>query len=131
MNYMSKLPRKKTNIIRKKTPVIYLLLISICTLMLLTIINIISLYLPFDVNVSASGNTKTIQKPTSDIDTANKWKLFLQKHPTYLYGWLELAQFTKDQGNTDEAALYVERARALDPNNETVLKLRKELARQY
>ena len=48
------------------------------------------------------------------------WKDFLTENPTYLDGWIELANIELKLENLEEAKLSLDKAKAIDPNSSKV-----------
>jgi cytochrome c-type biogenesis protein CcmH/NrfG len=63
------------------------------------------------------------QKGSTLVGQARYWEDFLSKNPTYLDGWLELAQIEYELGNTNYALGALNSARAINPNSPKVKKL--------
>lgn len=62
-----------------------------------------------------------------NVDLISYWESFVEKHPTYRDGYLELAHAYKAQGMNDKSKHYLELARILDPNNLEILNTYQEL----
>ena len=48
------------------------------------------------------------------------WEEFLAENPTYLDGWIELANIELKLGKTEEAKLSLDKAKAIGPNSSKV-----------
>jgi len=48
------------------------------------------------------------------------WEEFLAENPTYLDGWIELANIELKLGNLEEAKLSLDKAKAIGPNSSKV-----------
>ena len=55
------------------------------------------------------------------------WENFLAKNPTYLDGWIELANIELALGNPEEAQLSLEQAKTISPNSSSVKALQEVL----
>lgn len=55
------------------------------------------------------------------------WLDIVSKHPTYRDGYLELAQIEIDLGNKEKAALYIQKARMIDPNSSIIARFEEKL----
>lgn len=57
----------------------------------------------------------------------NYWKQIVVTYPDYRDGYVQLAQVSYDLAHFDEVKQYIAQAQALDPNNEVILQLQKEI----
>jgi cytochrome c-type biogenesis protein CcmH/NrfG len=48
------------------------------------------------------------------------WEKFTQENPTYLEGWVELANISFQMGNQEEALVFLEKAKTINQNSEKV-----------
>ena len=55
------------------------------------------------------------------------WEEFLAENPTYLDGWIELANIELKLGKTEEAKLSLDKAKAIGPNSSKVKDLEEAL----
>lgn len=55
------------------------------------------------------------------------WKVFLAENPTYLDGWIELANIELKLGKLEEAKLSLDKAEAISPNSSKVKALEETL----
>ena len=55
------------------------------------------------------------------------WEEFLAENPTYLDGWIELANIELKLGKTEEAKLSLDKAKAIGPNSSKVKVLEEAL----
>lgn len=52
---------------------------------------------------------------------------FIQKNPSYIPGWLELAKILYEENDFEKAKFYFEKAKSINPNSEEVYKVQKEI----
>ncbi len=55
------------------------------------------------------------------------WEEFLAKNPTYLDGWIELANVNLKLGEKEEAKLSLEKAKTISPNSSKIKDLEESL----
>jgi tetratricopeptide (TPR) repeat protein len=60
-------------------------------------------------------------------ETITFWKSFIEKHPSYREGYMELSRLYSTEGDMKEAIHYYQLAKVLDPNNMFVQELGKTL----
>lgn len=71
----------------------------------------------------------TTEQPSTNQEQINleatyaKWQSIIQSHPDYRDGYIELSRLTYMLNKSQEARLYIEKARSLDPNNEDIKQL--------
>ena len=63
----------------------------------------------------------------ADQQTITAWEQILEERPDYRDGWIQLAAAYYKIGERLKAKQALEKAKALDPNNETILNFEKFL----
>ena len=91
--------------------------ILLCCLILLITLSFfnISYYLFPKKN---SGNNQLVHSNTNQ--TVVYWQEFLESHPTYFFGWIELAELELMSGNKSKAIEALMQANNINPNSQEV-----------
>ena len=55
------------------------------------------------------------------------WQTFLESHPYYIEGWIQLTKLDIQNGDKSNAQIALENAKKINPNSEEVINLKKEL----
>jgi len=77
-------------------------------------------------------NNKVITKNTETKDEDTEiafWQKIVEENPTYRDGWIRLAVGYYEDGDVDRAIEALDKAKEIDPNNETVKSLNKIIQR--
>jgi len=100
-------------------------------LVLASLFFILSLFLLHDVNQRKTNRVLGLQTQLqADQKTAFAWEQILAERPNYRDGWIQLAAIYSKLGYREKALEALNRARQLDPNNETILSFEKILEGQ-
>ena len=114
---MSKNPSKKKSIKVNKSRIYYL-----CFFFLLIALSL------FNLSLSIFSRPKIVYSaynPTQKKITF--WQSFLEAHPTYFEGWIELSVLQLKSGDKEAARYAFVRARKINPNAEEIKNLSREL----
>lgn len=99
----------------KKNNSKYLILASLTLLLVLSVFNL-SFYLNLKPNVIYA-----------KIDNTDKrigfWNTFLEYHPDYFEGWIEVAKMEYKRGNLESANIALSNAKNLNPNSPEIIAL--------
>lgn len=123
---------KKVEVKKTKQPAVSkrnqnLLLVSMA--IFLVVFSFVWLKTGFSQNQQQVLGTKNIvgdqQLVTSDQQLITDWEKIVKLYPNYRDGWLQLAVRYNQVGDKEKALNALEKAREIDPNNETVKSLEK------
>lgn len=103
-------PKKKTGI---KKGLIYLCSCSTVILILLISSFNLKTYLGKQSVLGLASEAET-----NNLNEKTFWLDFLKDNPSYIDGWIALTKIELDLGNYQEAKLYFEKAKVIDPNSQ-------------
>jgi cytochrome c-type biogenesis protein CcmH/NrfG len=72
-------------------------------------------------NVLGAGSKIPDETPQMLINQKEYWNGFLNEHPTYVDGWIELTRINLEQGNYEKAKEAYQKALFISPNSPKVV----------
>ena len=117
------MPKKRKKKRSAKTPNQKSILVVICLIIIilsLTVFNISYLH-------SIKSENKVLGVQIDAYKEIEDWTNFMNTHPNYLEGWIELTKIEYNLGDFNSAKQYISKARLIDPNSEDVKTLEDQL----
>jgi hypothetical protein len=67
------------------------------------------------------------EAPPETLSQIESWNSYLQKHPSYLSGYLEIATLENSYGNKEEALRVILKAKTINPNDNQLKLLEEQI----
>jgi hypothetical protein len=118
------MPKFKKGASLNKNLTVLFCVICIITTLLLTSHNLNQYLRSFRKDNNPETNVLgTSKDDTFLLEEKSFWFEFLNLHPAYFPGWIELAKIEKNLGNSDGFNLAVEKAKGINPNSQEIVDL--------